>query len=219
LLEIARSQPHPPRFFQASSAEIFGRPAQAPQNEATPVAPVTPYGCAMAFATHLVRTFRHAHGLFACCGIMYNHESPRRGEAFVTRKICRAVAAIRRGEQSELALGNLDSRRDWGHARDFVQAMWLALQQPEPRDYVLATGVLHSVREVVEAAFAAAGLDWRAHVRQDPALFRPAEPFQLVGDPGLAARELGWRADTSFDALIGEMVAAELAPVARSPVS
>ena len=210
LLEMLRDLPRPPRLFQASSAEIFGRPASAPQDETTPVAPVTPYGCAMAFSLHLTRVYRDTYGLFACCGILYNHESPRRAETFVTRKICRAAAAIKRGRQSELILGDLEAERDWGHARDYVRAMRLMLQQPRPGDYVVATGQLHKVREAVQIAFDQVQLDWRQFVRHDPRLLRPAEPGRLVGNPARAQRELGWQPTTSFEALIREMTEAEL---------
>jgi GDPmannose 4,6-dehydratase len=210
LLELLRRRERPPRLFHASSSEIFGRPAQSPQTETTPVAPVNPYGCAKAFAHRMVTVYREAHGLFACNGILFNHESPRRGEDFVTRKICRAAAAIARGRQRELRLGNLDARRDWGHARDYVRAMWLMLQQPGADDYVIATGETHSVREVVELAFAEAGLDWRRHVKTDPRFFRPTEPFTLVGDAAKARDRLGWRPETGFATLIREMTRAEL---------
>src|SRR5690242_11327821 len=154
LLEIARDQAHPVRFYHASTSEIFGNAAESPQTEETPMRPTSPYGCAKAFATQLVRVYRQSYGLFACNGILYNHESPRRGENFVTRKIARAVARISRGLDSELVLGNLESKRDWGRAQDYVQAMWLMLQHAKPDDYVVATGAAHSVREFLEAAFA-----------------------------------------------------------------
>ena len=210
LLELLRELPRPPRFFQASSAEIFGRPAQAPQDEHTAIAPVTPYGCAVAFSTHLTRVYRDTCGLFACCGILFNHESPRRAETFVTRKICRAAAAIKRGQQSALILGDLEAARDWGHARDYVRAMHLMLQQPRPGDYVVATGRLHQVRDVVQIAFDQVELDWRRFVQHDPHLLRPAEPCRLVGNPDRARRDLGWEPTTSFEALIREMTDAEL---------
>jgi GDPmannose 4,6-dehydratase len=215
-LEMLRDLPRPPRFFQATSAEIFGRPARAPQDEETPSAPVTPYGCAMAFARHLVGVYRATHGLFACCGILYNHESPRRGESFVTRKICRAAAAIRQGHQRELLLGDLEAARDWGHARDYVQAMRLMLRHREPADYVLATGQLHTVRDVLDVAFGVVGLDWQHHVKSDPRLLRPAEPARLVGNPAKARRDLGWSPTTSFADLIREMTEAEVRALAGS---
>lgn len=209
-LELLRDLPRPPRFFQAASAEIFGRPALAPQDEQTPSAPVTPYGCAMAFARHLVGVYRASYGLFACCGILYNHESPRRSASFVTRKICRAAAAIRQGHQQELWLGDLDAARDWGHARDYVQAMRLMLRHDPPADYVLATGQLHTVRDVLDIAFGVVGLDWRHYVKSDPRLLRPAEPGRLVGNAAKAQRDLGWWPATSFEDLIREMTEAEV---------
>ena len=210
LLELMRDLPRRPRFFHASSSEVFGRPTQAPQSEQTPFIPVNPYGCAKAFATQMVAIYRQSFECFACNGILFNHESPRRGERFVTRKICGAAAAIKLGLQQELSLGDTSARRDWGHARDYARAMWLMLQQPTPEDFVLATGRLHSVREVVEQAFARVQLDWRRYVRQDPSLIRAAEPVGLVGDPGKAQRLLGWEAATPFDELIAEMTDAEL---------
>ena len=214
LLEMARQLPRPPRFFHASSSEIFGQPEQAPQDETAPVAPVTPYGCAKAFGTQMTRVYRKTFGLFAVNGILYNHESPRRGPDFVSRKICRAVAAIKTGQQSELRLGATSAQRDWGHARDYVRGMWLALQQTAPEDFVFATGQLHRVQDIVEIAFRAAELDWRRFVRQDQGLLRPADPCQLVGNPAKAARLLDWRAEITFEQTIGEMVQAELAAAA-----
>jgi GDPmannose 4,6-dehydratase len=209
LLEILRDMPKPSRFFHASSSEVFGQPDQLPQDERTPFAPVNPYGCAKAFATQLVRVYRASFGLFACNGIMYNHESPRRGENFVTRKICRAAAAIGLGMQQELWLGDLSAQRDWGDARDYVRAMWLTLQRETPEDFVFATGQLHCVQDIVEIAFAEMGLDWRAHVKRDERFLRPAEPCRLRGDPTKAARLLGWQPQTDFKALIVEMTRAE----------
>jgi len=210
LLESLRSQCPGARFFSASSAAIFGRPTVAPQDEQTPIAPVNPYGCAKAFATHLVRAYRESYGLFACSGILYNHESPRRGPNFVTRKICRAAAAIKAGLQQELLLGDLEAKRDWGHARDFVKAMWLMLQQANPDDYVLATGVSHSVIDVLDAAFGSLGLEWRTYVRQDPALVRPREPVALLGNSRKARVILGWEPTVSFEEMIREMTFAEV---------
>jgi GDPmannose 4,6-dehydratase len=211
MLELVRRLPKPPRFFHASSSEIFGSPEQAPQDETTPVAPVTPYGCAKAFGTQMVRIYRQTFGLFAVNGILYNHESSRRGEHFVTRKICRAAAAIKQGKQDQLLLGNTAAQRDWGHARDYVRGMWLALQPDQPEDYIFATGRLHSVQEVVETAFRAAGLDWRRHVRRDPKLFRPVEPQRLVGNAARAGRLLHWQPSITFEQMITEMTQAELA--------
>jgi GDPmannose 4,6-dehydratase len=216
LLEILRDLPKPCRLFHASSSEIFGQPKTSPQDEQTPVAPVTPYGCAKAFATQMVAVYRRSHGLFACNGILFNHESPRRGEHFVTRKICRAAAAIRLGLEKELLLGDTTARRDWGHAQDYVRAMWLMLQQPEADDFVVATGELHSVQEVVEIAFATAQLDWRAHVRQEARLMRPTEPVGLEGNADKARRRLGWQPQATFASLVQDMTRAELAALARA---
>jgi GDPmannose 4,6-dehydratase len=215
LLEMLRDLPRPCRLFHASSSEIFGQPTASPQDEQTPVAPVTPYGCAKAFATQMVGVYRRTFGLFACNGIMFNHESPRRGEHFVTRKICRAAAAIRLGLEKEFLLGDTASRRDWGHARDYVRAMWLMLQSAEPEDYVVATGELHSVQEVVEIAFGTVELDWRASLRQDARLLRPTEPMGLVGNAAKARQRLGWRPETTFQALVQEMTRAELTTLAK----
>lgn len=217
LLEMLRGLRPSPRLYYASSSEVFGHPQRSPQNEQTPFAPINPYGCAKAFATWMVGTYRVNYDLFACCGIAYNHESPRRGENFVTRKICRAAAAIKLGLQSELKLGDLSAQRDWGDARDFVRGMWLALQQAQPEDYVFATGHLHSVQQVVEQAFAAVQLDWRPFVRQDFSLIRPVEPVNLVGDAAKARRLLGWEPQISFDQMIQEMVTADLATLSAQP--
>lgn len=211
LLEILRALPVPPRFFHASSSEVFGQPAVVPQEEATPFLPVNPYGCAKAYATQMVRVYRTVLGLYACNGILYNHESPRRGEGFVTQKICRGAAAIKLGRQQELVLGDLDQRRDWGHARDYTQAMWLMLQQKQADDYVLATGQTHRVEEVVAVAFGTVGLDWRRHVRHDPGLVRRGEPRQLVGNATKARQQLGWQPQIGFEEMIREMTAAALA--------
>lgn len=210
LLGAMRAMARPPRCFHASSSAVFGRPTTFPQDELTPIAPVSPYGCAKAFATHLVRVYRDSYSLFACNGIMYNHESPRRGTDFVTRKICHAAAAIRAGMVEELRLGDLEAKRDWGHARDYVKAMWLMLQQEQPDDYIIATGELHSVTDVLDIAFGTAGLDWRPHVRQDPKLVRPKEPVLLVGNAGKARMRLGWTPTVSFREMIREMTIAEM---------
>jgi GDPmannose 4,6-dehydratase len=208
LLEIIRTLPRPPRFFHASSSEIFGRPDSSPQDEQTPMRPINPYGCAKAFATQMVSIYRQRFGLFACNGILYNHESPRRGENFVTRKICLGAAAIKAGRQTHLNLGNTSARRDWGDARDYVRGMWLMMQQSAAQDFVLATGELHSVQEVAELAFGALGLDWKAHVVSDPALIRPDETFSLVGKSLKAQRLLNWQPKGGFSDLIVEMTLA-----------
>lgn len=213
LLEICRDQARGLRFYHASSSEIFGAATESPQTETTPIRPANPYGCAKAFATQLAHVYRNAYGLFVCNGILYNHESPRRGENFVTRKIARAAARISRGLENELILGNTSARRDWGHARDYVQAMWLMLQHSHPDDYVVATGVTHSVRDFVDAAFAVVGLSPEKYLRSDPAFHRPAEPAKLVGSPGKIQRALGWKPRITFEELVREMVEAELAVI------
>ncbi len=210
LLEMMRDLPTPLRFFHASSSEIFGQPSQVPQDERTPMAPVNPYGCAKAFATQMVAVYRKTFGLFACNGIMYNHESPRRGENFVTRKICRGAAAIKLGLETELMLGDTSAQRDWGDARDYVRAMWRTLQHQTPEDFVFATGQLHRVQDVVETAFAAVRLDWRPYVKQNARFMRPTEPARLVGNAAKAKRLLNWEPQSSFHQLIGEMTQAEL---------
>jgi GDPmannose 4,6-dehydratase len=215
LLEIVRDQGEPVRFYHASTSEIFGNAAESPQNEETPMRPTSPYGCAKAFATQLCRVYRQSYGLFACNGILYNHESPRRGENFVTRKIAHAAARISRGLDVDLVLGNLESKRDWGRARDYVQAMWLMLQHDKPDDYVVATGEAHSVREFVEAAFAVVDLPWKKYVKHDAAFERPIEPARLVGDSGKIRKTLGWKPGGSFQDLVREMVEAELAALKR----
>ena len=213
LLEIVRAQPQPIRFYHASSSEIFGDASEIPQTESTPLRPTSPYGCAKAFATQLTRVYRESYGLFVCNGILYNHESPRRGENFVTRKIARAAARIARNVESELVLGNIDAERDWGRAQDYVQAMWLMLQHPTPDDYVVATGELHSVREFVEAAFAVVDLRWQKYVKHNSAFDRPTEPAQLVGCSDKIRKTLGWNPGRTFRELVHEMVEAELAAI------
>jgi GDPmannose 4,6-dehydratase len=210
LLEIIRDLPHAPKLYHASSSEIFGSPLRFPQDEETPFNPVNPYGCAKAFATQMVRIYRQSFGLFACNGMMYNHESPRRGENFVTRKICRAAASIKLGLEKELLLGDTSAQRDWGDARDYVRGMWLALQHEKPEDFILSTGVLHSVQDIVEQSFAAVDLDWTKFVRKDERFMRPAEPTRLVGNPSKARLLLGWEAVTTFEMLTREMTLAEL---------
>jgi GDPmannose 4,6-dehydratase len=212
ILEAIRETRPQTRFYQASSSEIFGEPRETPQNEQTPLAPVTPYGVAKAYAHFIVGSYRRRYGLFACSGILYNHESPRRPLDFVTRKVAHAAARIALGLDDELTLGNLDARRDWGYAPDYVRAMWLMLQQNEARDYIVGTGVLHSVRDLVECAFRHAGLDWEKHVRVDDALRRgSAELHNLMGDASLARSRLGWAPSVDFEELVRILVEAELA--------
>jgi GDPmannose 4,6-dehydratase len=211
LLEAVRAVDPSLRFYQASSSEIFGEPRETPQTETTPPAPVTPYGVAKAYAHFIVHSYRRLYGLHACSGILYNHESPRRPLQYVPRKVAHGAAAISLGLQEELVLGDLDARRDWGYAGDYVRAMWLMLQQDEPDDYVIASGESHSVRELVQAAFARVGLDWQEHVRVDPALQRGrAELHRLVGDPTQAREQLGWRAEVDFTKLVHMLVDADV---------
>ena len=199
------------RFYQASSSEMFGKARETPQTEETPFHPRSPYGAAKAFAHYITVNYRESYGLFAVSGILFNHESPRRGLEFVTRKVSDGVARIKLGLADRLSLGNLDAHRDWGFAGDYVRAMWLMLQQDVPRDYVIATGVSRSVREFLEAAFGHVGLDWREHVRVDPVLLRPAEVDHLIGDASKARTALGWSPSVRFERLIGMMVDADLA--------
>lgn len=215
LLEIVRDLPKAPRLFHASSSEIFGRPVEAPQSERTPMAPVNPYGCAKAFATQMVSIYRETYGLFACNGIMFNHESSRRGENFVTRKICRGAAAIKLGLEQELLLGDTSALRDWGDARDYVRGMWQALNYQTAEDFVFATGQLHSVQDVVDIAFGTVGLEAKEFVRQDPRFLRPAEPLRLMGDATKARKLLGWQPLTTFKELIAQMTEADLEALAR----
>ncbi len=206
LLEMLRDLNPVPKFLHISSSEIFGRPKQSPQDESTPLAPVTPYGVAKAFATQMVRVYRESFGLFACNAICYNHESPRRGESFVTRKITRAAASIKLGLSNHISLGNLDGRRDWGYAGDYVDAMWRMLQRSEPEDFVIATGQTHSVRELLETAFAHVDLNWNDYVQLDPRYQRPSEGRDLCGSPDKASQLLGWRPTVGFKDLITMMV-------------
>jgi GDPmannose 4,6-dehydratase len=199
------------RFYQASSSEMFGKVREDPQTEHTPFHPRSPYGVAKAYGHAITVNYRESYGLFACCGILFNHESPRRGLEFITRKVTDGVARIKCGRQQELRLGNLEARRDWGFAGDYVQAMWLMLQQDEPDDYVVATGETHSVQELVELAFSYADLDWRRHVVIDPTLRRPAEVDVLLGDATKARQTLGWAPKMGFVDLIRLMVEADLA--------
>jgi GDPmannose 4,6-dehydratase len=207
------------RFYQASSSEMFGKVRETPQKETTPFHPRSPYGVAKAYGHFLTVNYRESFGIFACSGILFNHESPRRGLEFVTRKITNAVARIKHGVQDKLKLGNLDARRDWGYAADYVDAMWRMLQQDEPTDYVVATGETHSVQEFAERAFARAGLSWKDHVEVDDALLRPAEVDLLVGDSSLARKRLGWQPHVTFEGLVDLMVDADLETVAAEVAS
>lgn len=198
------------KFYQASSSEMFGKTEAVPQNEKTPFYPRSPHAAAKLYAHWMTVNYREAYGIFACSGILFNHESPLRGLEFVTRKITHAVAQIKCGHVKELHLGNLEARRDWGYAPEYAEAMWLMLQQDSPDDFVIATGEAHSVQEFVEAAFNHANLDWREFVRSDPAFCRPTEVDMLLGDPGKAARKLGWRPKVGFKELVAIMVEADL---------
>lgn len=209
LLDAIRAAGVDTRFYQASSSEMFGS-APPPQSETTPFHPRSPYACAKVFAFHVTVNYREAYGLFACNGILMNHESPRRGETFVTRKITRAVARIAAGLQEDVYLGNLDARRDWGYAPDYVEAMWRMLQQPEPDDFVIATGEAHSVAEFCDRAFARAGLEYEAHVRHDPRYHRPTEVDDLRGDATKAREQLGWQPTVRFEQLVDLMVDADV---------
>ena len=197
------------RFYQASSSEMYGKVHEVPQKESTPFYPRSPYGCAKVFAHHQTVNYRDSYDLFACCGILFNHESPRRGETFVTRKITLAATRIKEGLQSELHLGNLEAKRDWGFAKDYVEAMWLMLQQDEPDDYVIATGETRTVKEFVEATFSHLDLDWEKYVKIDPRYFRPAEVDILLGDMTKAREKLGWEPATTFTGLAELMVEAD----------
>lgn len=210
MLEAIRQVKPDARFYQASSSEMFGKVVEIPQNEKTPFYPRSPYGVAKVFAHWITVNYRESFDLFACSGILFNHESPRRGIQFVTRKITDAVAKIKCGLQKELRLGNLDAKRDWGFAGDYVKAMWLMLQQKEPDDYVVATGETHTVRHFVELAFNYVGLNWEDYVIQDPKFMRPAEVDLLLGDPKKAKEKLGWEPEVSFENLIKMMVEHDL---------
>jgi GDPmannose 4,6-dehydratase len=205
------------RVYQASSSEMFGKVREVPQRETTPFYPRSPYGVSKVFAHYITVNYRESYGLFAVSGILFNHESPRRGLEFVTRKVTDGVARIKLGRSDELRLGNLKAHRDWGFAGDYVRAMWQMLQQPEPDDYVIATGQSHSVQELVEIAFARADLDWRRHVTQDPALMRPAEVDHLIGDASKATAQFGWEPSIDFKGLVEMMVDADLARLQAAP--
>jgi GDPmannose 4,6-dehydratase len=218
ILEAVRLADWPIRFYQASSSEMFGKVQEVPQTERTPFYPRSPYGVAKVYGHWITVNYRESYDLFACSGILFNHESPRRGLEFAPRKIARGVARIKLGKQRELRLGNLDARRDWGYAKDYVRAMWLMLQQPSPDDYVIATGETHTVAECVEVAFRHAGIEnWQDHVVVDPALLRPAEVDLLIGNPAKAREQLGWQPEVSFEGLVKLMVEADLELEAQSP--
>lgn len=210
LLEAIRELEMPPKFYQASSSEMFGNVQEIPQRETTPFYPRSPYGTAKVYAYWITVNYREAYNLFACNGILFNHESSRRGETFVSRKITKAAARIKLGLQHELFLGNLDAKRDWGYAGDYVQAMWLMLQQSEPDDYVIATGELHSVRELLDVAFGYLDLDWEKYVKIDPRYYRPNEVDLLVGNPSKAQHILGWEPKMTFEQLITMMTKSDL---------
>jgi GDPmannose 4,6-dehydratase len=210
ILEAIRLTNPEARFYQASSSEMFGKVREVPQRETTPFHPRSPYGVAKVYGHHITVNYRESYGLFACSGILFNHESPRRGKEFVTRKVTDGVARIKLGLAADLKLGNLNAHRDWGFAGDYVRAMWMMLQQDAPDDYVVATGESHSVQELVELAFAHVGLDWKSYVREDPSLIRPAEVDTLLGDWSHAREKLGWKPEVSFAQLVQMMVDADL---------
>ena len=208
---VGGTQNNPIRFYQASSSEMFGQVREIPQNELTPFHPRSPYGCAKVFGHNITVNYRESYGIYACSGILFNHEGPRRGLEFVTRKITNTAARIKLGVDKELVMGNLDAKRDWGYAGDYVRAMWLMLQQDQPDDYVVATGETHSIEEFLTLAFEEAGLgDWRNFVRQDPKFFRPAEVDLLIGDPTKAQKKLGWTREVDFAGLVKMMVRHDL---------
>jgi len=217
VLEAVRQVDPAIRVYQASSSEMFGKVRQVPQTELTPFYPRSPYGVSKVFGHYITVNYRESYGLFAVSGILFNHESPRRGLEFVTRKVTDGVARIALGLADSVALGNLDACRDWGYAGDYVRAMWLMLQQDEPDDYVVASGIAHSVRDLVEAAFGHAGLEWQKYVRTDPRLLRPAEVDHLIGDAAKARRVLGWTPEVDFRALVAKMVDADLERLKKSP--
>lgn len=217
LLEATREAGIMPKFYQAGSSEMYGLVQETPQRETTPFYPRSPYAAAKAYAHWIAVNYREAYGMFVCNGILFNHESPRRGEGFVTRKISRGVAAIKLGIAQRLMLGNLDAKRDWGYAKDYVEAMWLMLQQPKPDDYVIATGEMHTVREFCELAFDHVGLDWQKYVHIDKRYLRPTEVDVLLGDASEAKRKLGWEPKTRFAELVKLMVDADLEYMQREP--
>jgi GDPmannose 4,6-dehydratase len=209
LLEAIRISGEPVRFYQAATSELYGKVVETPQTEKTPFHPRSPYACAKAYGFYMTQNYREAYGLFGCNGLLFNHESPRRGENFVTRKVTRAVGRIVAGLEKKVSLGNLEAKRDWGYAGDYVEAMWLMLQQDKPDDYVVATGESHSVRECLDVAFGALDLDWKQYVEIDPRYFRPTEVDHLHGDPSKAMKVLGWKPKVSFRGLIEMMVRAD----------
>jgi GDPmannose 4,6-dehydratase len=215
MLEAMREAARNARFYQASSSEMFGKVREVPQNESTPFYPRSPYGVAKAYGHFITVNYRESYDLFACSGILFNHEGERRGQEFVTRKVTHGAASVKLGLQDKLLLGNLDAERDWGYAKDYVEAMWLMLQQDEPDDFVIATGEAHSVRELVEVAFAHVGLDPSEHVGTDPRYYRPAEVDHLIGDYSKAKEKLGWEPRTSFEELVDLMVDADLEQLQR----
>ena len=217
MLEAVRTADWPIRFYQAGSSEMYGKVLESPQSERTPFNPRSPYAIAKVFAHFMVVDYREAYGLHASNGLLFNHESPRRGGTFVTRKVTRGVAAILKGEQEHLFLGNLEAKRDWGYAKEYAEAMWLMLQQPRPDDYVIATGEMHSVRELCEVAFGLVGLDWERYVRVDAKYLRPTEVEELCGDASKAKRVLGWQAQVRFAELIGIMLEHDLREAGIDP--
>jgi GDPmannose 4,6-dehydratase len=217
MLEAVRTSDWPIRFYQAGSSEMYGMVSESPQSETTPFRPRSPYAIAKVFAHWMTVQYREAYGIHASNGILFNHESPRRGGTFVTKKITSAIADILAGKADHVYLGNLDARRDWGYAKEYVEAMWLMLQQPEPDDYVVATGEMHTVRELCEVAFGLVGLDWAEHVRIDERYFRPTEVDELCGDPSKAERVLGWSPRTRFRELVRIMLAADLEAAGLDP--
>lgn len=223
LLEAVRDYQHRTgievRFYQAGSSEMFGLVQEVPQKETTPFYPRSPYACAKVFGHWITINYRESYNLFACNGILFNHESPRRGETFVTRKITRAVARIVAGKQKKLYLGNLDSKRDWGYAKDYVRAMWLMLQQEKPDDYVVATGETHSIREFLDVAFGYVNLNWQDHVEFDERYLRPTEVDLLIGDPAKAKQQLGWEPSVTFEQLVNLMVEADLQALGLVPLN
>jgi GDPmannose 4,6-dehydratase len=213
---VGGSQNNPIRFYQASSSEMFGKVHEVPQSETTPFHPRSPYGVAKVFGHYMTMNYREAYGMHASSGILFNHEGPRRGIEFVTRKITNSVARIKLGLQQDITMGNIDASRDWGYAGDYVEAMWMMLQQPEPDDYVIATGETHTIRECLEVAFNLAGIsDWESYVKQDPRFYRPAEVDLLIGDASKAQAKLGWKPRVSFEELIKMMYENDLAEESR----